>query len=99
MVDGSCRELPVKLFSPESLQVVNEELPELEDIVPGELGPPLHDDRPGPEELGLQGGPEAHGAGPHNQHSVPLAVEAVAAVELVPSLLLEYFENLFILVG
>ena len=54
VVDGSCRELPVKLFSPKSLQVVNEKFPEFEDVVPGELWPPLHYDGSGPEKLSLQ---------------------------------------------
>ena len=71
---------------------MEKKLPKLEDIVSGELRPPLHYDRPRPEKLGLDGGPEADRARAHHQHPVPLAVEAVAAVQLVPSLFLQYLE-------
>ena len=54
VVDGSCRELPVKLFSPESLQVVDEKFPQFEDVIPGELWSPLHYDGSGSEQLSLE---------------------------------------------
>ena len=98
VIDGSSRELSVKLFSTKSLQVVNEKLPEFEDVIPRELRPPLHDDCPGTQKLSLQGRPETNRPRPHHQHSVPLAVEAVATVELFSSLLLQYSEYFFILV-
>ena len=72
---------------------MEKKLPQFEDIVPGELGPPLHNDRPRPQELSLDGGPQADRAGPHHKHSVPLTVEAVAAVQFVPRLLLQNLED------
>ena len=53
---------------------MEKKLPQFEDIVSGELGPSLHDDRPRPQELSLDGSSEADRARPHHQHPVPLAV-------------------------
>ena len=72
---------------------MEKKLPQFEDIVSGELGPSLHDDRPRPQELSLDGSSEADRARPHHQHPVPLAVEAVAAVQFVPRLLLQNLED------
>ena len=97
VVNGSSCKFAIKLFSSKGFQIMEKKLPQLKDIVSGELGPPLHNDRPRSQELSLDGGPEADWARPHNQHPVPLAVEAVAAVQFVPRLLLQNLEDFLIL--
>ena len=58
MVDASRRELPVELLGAQGLEVIEQELPQLEDVVPGKLRPPLHDHRPRAQQLRLYGGAE-----------------------------------------
>ena len=58
MVDAPRRELPIELLGAQGLEVIEQELPQLEDVVPRELRPPLHDHRPRAQQLRLYGGAE-----------------------------------------
>ena len=44
MIDISSAKLSKELFGPQGLEVVDEELPELEDVVPGEVLATFDDD-------------------------------------------------------
>jgi hypothetical protein len=43
MIDVSGTKFPEELLGPDRLEVVDEKLPELEDVVPAEVVPPLND--------------------------------------------------------
>ena len=68
MVNGSSCKFAIKLFSSKGFQIMEKKLPKLKDVVSGELGPPLHYDRPRSQELSLDGSPEANRPRPHHDH-------------------------------
>ena len=76
MVDLSRAELAHELLDAEALEVVEEELPEFEDVVPRELVPLLHENRLGTEQLGLDGRSETDRATSHHQDTAALRISA-----------------------
>ena len=95
MVDVPGAKFAEELLGSERLEVVDEELPELEDVVAGEVVPPLDDDDLGTEQLGLNGCPEAAGSSPGHQDTHLFG--QVALVGLLAGLLVQDLEDLPVL--
>ena len=51
MIDAASRKFSVKLFCPKRLQIMDQEFPELQNIVPCELGSSFNNDSSGSEKL------------------------------------------------
>ena len=88
VVDGARAELAAELFGGEAAEVVDVVGPQVEDVVAREPVPLLHHDDPGAQELRLDGGAEAAGAGADDEDALAGA-DAAALVHLVAGTLVE----------
>jgi hypothetical protein len=66
MVHGSGAKFGEKYFDPEKLEVLNDEGPEVEDVVAGKVVPLLDDQRTPAQQLTLDGGPKTAWPAAHN---------------------------------
>ena len=88
VVDGAGAELAVEFLGSDGSELVDVAGPEVEDVVPGVPVPLLDHHHLGPQELGLDGGPEAAGAGPDHEDPGPLT-RLASVVTLVARLLVQ----------
>ena len=58
MIDSSCTEFAEELLGPEHLEIMDEERPEVKDVVPGETIPFLHNHRPPAQHHHLDSRPQ-----------------------------------------
>ena len=77
MVDVPRAKLSEELLGSEGLEVVDEELPELEDVVAREVVPAFDDDDLGTEQLGFDGRAKAAGPGPSHQDPLIFCQESM----------------------
>ena len=77
MVDVPRAKLSEELLGSEGLEVVDEELPELEDVVAREVVPAFDDDDLGTEQLGFDGRAKAAGPGPGHQDPLIFCQESM----------------------
>ena len=92
MVDVPRAKLSEELLGSEGLEVVDEELPELEDVVAREVVPAFDDDDLGTEQLGFDGRAKAAGPGP--SHQDPLIFCQESMVRLLAGLCIQDLEDL-----
>ena len=76
MVDLPRAELAHKLLGSEALEVGQEELPQLEDVVPCEIPTLLDEHGPGSQELCFDCRPEPDRAAPDNEDATALRISA-----------------------